>query len=172
MKNLFLFLLFSCLSFSSFSQNMMHTFILKDGTRFEVEIIEKLDNGDYRVKTVSGNEMLIEHAKIQSVVLDEPDIDVDDYGSQSAFGLSLFGGNEFFGFHFRREMAKELFLDLGGHITPNILVNNLNDEIEFAPAITTSGGVDYFLKRFYKAKKDRVRGNGIFLQRLPYIWRH
>ncbi len=53
---LFTFLLFVTIAFS---QNIVHTFYMKDGSIFEGVILEKKDNS-YRVQTSTGNELEFE----------------------------------------------------------------------------------------------------------------
>ena len=161
MKNLLIILLISAVAGPLFSQAQKHTFHLKDGTVFEGEIIEKTKDGDYLIKTYSGNSMLILADNIKQITFDTFEVDVNDYGSQQAFGISLLGPG-FVGAHFRYRAADELFFDVGGHLNSVFLIDEVREEFMVEGSPTISGGVDYFLQRFYKEKKNKVRANGLF----------
>lgn len=146
----------------TYTQSIVHTFYMRDGSIFEGEIIEKKGN-NYRVRTSTGNELEFEGHRIKEVVVGTvSDENTDDYGAKQAIGISILGP-AVFGVHFRYEPTNELFLDAGLHYNWTLLQDRFADEISIESGITISGGLDYFFKRFYKIKKQKVRANGIFL---------
>ena len=157
-------------SFCSFGQDQatIHTFYMKDGSVFKGEIITKSEDGNYRIKTTSGQELVFSADQIKRVALDSQnsgmtssEVNLEDYGGKQAIEISLIGAS-LVGVHYRIRAAKELFFDVGLHYTPTVLFNDFNDEAKAVSSFSVSGGANYFLHRHFKERKQKIRANGLF----------
>ena len=135
---------------------------MKDGTVFEGVITEKNDN-TYKIRTSSGRELIFQSDQVRKISsFEQGEVNLSDYGRSQALGISLLGQG-LLGGHFRQKVGKELFLDLGLHYTPLLLFDEFNETSEWSSTAAISGSLNFFVNRFYKERKQKVRANGFFL---------
>ncbi len=156
-----LFLLVSTLSFAQ--KDNPDVIYLKDGSVIKGKIIERLDDGAIKMQMNSGREIIISMKEVKQVTIEGIGTNPADYGGKTAFGFSLFGESNFIGAHFRIKAAEDIFLDLSLQPELKALTNRFNNEVKVGANLLVGGEVNYFLNRFFKERKQKVRANGLFL---------
>ncbi len=136
---------------------------LKDGSVLKGKIIERLDDGAIKMEMSNGREIIISMREVKQVTIEGIGTNPVDYGGKTAFGFSLFGESNFIGIHFRLQAAKEFYFDMSVQPELKALQNRYNNELELGANLLLCGEVNYFLNRFYKESKQKVRANGLFL---------
>ncbi len=136
---------------------------LKDGSIFKGKIIERLPDGGIKLQTLSGRELIVSVKEIKQITIEGIGTNPADYGGKTAVGISLFGEG-LAGAHFRLRANPKLFLDAGLQLQPILVTDRFNDEAELKGNITLGGELNYFLNRFYKERRQKIRANGIFFR--------
>jgi len=135
---------------------------LKDGSILKGKIIERMEDGAIKMEMTNGREIIISMREVKQVTIQGIGTNPTDYGGKTAFGFSLFGESNFIGAHFRVRAAEELYLNFSVQPELKLLVNRFNNEGKLGTNIVLGGEGNYFLKRFYKERKQKVRANGLF----------
>ncbi len=160
----FALLVFLLISTFTFAQEAnLDVIYLKDGTVLKGKIVERLEDGAIKMVMSNGREIIISMREVKQVTIEGIGTNPVDYGGKTAFGFSLFGESNFLGAHFRLMAAKELFLDMSAQPELKALTNRFNNDVVFGANLLLCGEVNYFLNRFYKERKQKVRANGLFL---------
>ncbi|MBK9017407.1 MAG: hypothetical protein IPM82_27045 [Saprospiraceae bacterium] len=73
-------------------------------------------------------------------------------------------GEGVIGVSYRLKFKKDAWADLNVQPDLRVLINQYNDKIKLSPGIKLGAEFDFFLKRFYKERRQRVRANGIFFR--------
>lgn len=160
------FALLACLLFSSFAMAQeagRDIVYLKTGMVLRGKILERMDDGAIKMLTNEGRETIVSFREIKNITIEGVGTNPSDYGSKRAIGLVL-RGEGFIGVSYRLKFQKDAWADLNLQPDLRVLVNQYTDKIKLSPGINVGAEFDFFLHRFYKEKRQRVRANGIFLR--------
>ncbi|MCF8244792.1 MAG: hypothetical protein K9J37_09805 [Saprospiraceae bacterium] len=155
-----------CLLFSSFAMAQeagKDIVYLKSGMVLRGKIMERMDDGAIKMVTNEGRETIVSFREIKNITIEGVGTNPTDYGSDSAIGL-LLRGEGGIGVSYRIKFQKDTWADLNVQPDLRVLINKYTDKIVLSPGINLGAEMDFFIKRFYKERKQRVRANGIFFR--------
>lgn len=137
---------------------------LKSGMVLRGKILERRSDGSIKMLTNDGRETIVGLKEVKNITIEGIGTNPSDYGSQRAVGL-LLRGEGGIGVSYRVKLKNmDAWADFNVQPDLRILFNQFNDKIRFSPGISLGTELDFFLKRFYKESKQRVRANGVYLR--------
>lgn len=136
---------------------------LRSGMVLRGKIQGRGNDGTIRMIAEDGRETIISFREIKNITIDGIGTNPADYGSSRAIGLVLRGEGGI-GISYRLKFQKDTWADLNVQPDLRLLVNKYNDKFRISPGINLGAEFDFFLQRFYKERRQRVRANGIFLR--------
>ena len=141
---------------------------LKSGMVLRGKILERMDDGAIKMMTNDGRETIVSFREIKYITIEGIGTNPADYGSNKAIGL-LLRGEGGIGVSYRLKFQKDSWVDFNVQPDLRVLINQYTDKIRFSPGINLGAELDFFIKRFYKERKQRVRANGIFFRGVTAI---
>ncbi len=157
-----LLLLFSLLATAQdTSQDIIY---LKSGIVLRGKILERRSDGSIKMLTNDGRETIVGFREVKNITMDGIGTNPADYGSERAIGL-LLRGEGGIGVSYRIKLKeKDAWADFNVQPDLRVLINQFNDKVKLSLGINVGTEFDFFLKRFYKESKQRVRANGVYLR--------
>lgn len=141
---------------------------LRTGMVLRGKILERMDDGAIKMITNEGRETIVSFREIKNITIEGVGTNPSDYGSKKAIAL-LLRGEGGIGIAYRLKFQKDAWADLNVQPDLRILVNQYTDKVKFSPGINLGTEMDFFLQRFYKERKQRVRANGVFFRAVTAV---
>lgn len=165
MARIILLLFIVSISSMAFGQQQLQTIYLDNGDIFIGEIVEITKEGNYVIKTLSGEELVFLKWQIKSIAKGrEIDGQLEMYGGNKAAGLSVFG-NGFIGGSYHFGIGKNFYVDGGVQFSMfPVQIDLFGDGIVTKTGLSTFAGFSYYLGSRYGSKRDKVKNFGVFLQ--------
>lgn len=136
---------------------------LRSGMVLRGKILGRNEDGALRMMSNDGREILVSFREIKNITIEGIGTIPGDYGSNKAIGLVLRGEGGI-GISYRLKFQKDIWADFNVQPDLRLLVNKYNDKFRVSLGINLGTEFDFFVKRFYKERRQRVRANGIFLR--------
>lgn len=91
----------------------------------------------------------------------EPDL--SEYGGKSAIGIQILGIG-LVGVIGRQEVGKNIFIEAGLHYRPILVIDEDDEFSNEGGSIMLTGGVNFITGKRYKARKNKIKFNGLFFK--------
>lgn len=164
MKKLFLFTLGILLSLFAYSQEVQDVIYLKNGSNIKGTIVKQEPNSNIIIRTNDGQLYSFKRDEIEQI-LKEMNIDLDEYGGSFSYGISI-GGGGLIGAPIRfikNKFAFEMELDYKpGYFQAGNYFGNTNTYYKQAGVLSL--GVNYYMGKYFKSKKQKIKLNGITIK--------
>ena len=152
------------LSTTAFAQKALHTLYLNNGDIFVGEIIEISTDGDYLVKTLAGQKMVLKKWQIKGIAADKENINhLKHYGGKMAVGVSILG-NGLIGVNHHFGLGKNFFADANVQLSAFPVQIDIIDGTVIKSGVSTFGSLGYYFGNRFSSKRNKVKNVGIFLQ--------
>jgi hypothetical protein len=162
MKKILLLFSAMAISFLSLSQESQDVIYLKNGTVIKGEIVKKDADNNYIIKSFDGQLYLFNDSEIEQLWKEE-NLNLKEYGGTFSYGMSL-GGGGIVGVPFRFHNGEKFAFEMGIHYRPTIIyATNYwgGTSTQFEHATLFSVGANYFIGKYFKENKQKVKLNGI-----------
>ena len=135
---------------------------LKNGIIVVGYIFEEMPGKQIKIKTVDGEERVYQYDEIEKIVKQYNNTDLTSYGGTTSFGIAL-GGGGVIGIPLRYYFTPMMAFEVGAFYRP-IITNPGFGNPQVDNGILLTGGPVFYLGKYYKAHKDKVKLNGVSLR--------
>jgi len=164
MKKVLSFILFVFISIQIASAQGNNDIIhLKNGIIVVGYIFEEMPGKQIKIKTVDGEERFYQYDEIEKIVRQYNNTDLTSYGGTTSFGVAL-GGGGLIGIPFRYYFTSMMALEAGVFYRPIFTNTTGFGNPQINNGILLTGAYVFYLGKYYKAHKHKVKLNGLSLR--------
>ncbi|RPH29399.1 MAG: hypothetical protein EHM93_17405 [Bacteroidales bacterium] len=162
MKRFLIVLIGFLFSTNLLSQETQDVVYLKDSTIIRGKIVKMVVNEFVTIRTLDESSLSYKFSEIEKLTQEPFKADLDEYGGKYSIGIAV-GGAGLIGVPFRYYPTKKFAWELGLY-SRFISKVDILEGYSFYNQINIHGGTNIFFNKFYKAKRGKIKLNGLAIK--------